>query len=548
MSRLSAAPLALLAGCGWFDTEKPPVTPPPPEAPPVASGPELPPPPRVGVAEVAPPPGVLLPEAVDDQRSPPLVDVWVDPDVSSFAELGAQLDAWGLTRVDGDGEVWRVSATDAPFLVERLAAAPGVLRAREALSRPPLADGSFRKGSAKYGAATWTWTLVEGGPKLALHGGEPVPPPVLPEALPAGALRCLGSLQGELADGGVRGVGWERALSTEPRAWVVLVESYGPCGATGWLRMTKDGPVDQLSFRGHTLAESDDAWLVEGTIQWLASPRPEDDPAVLDAVDALAKAPDADLARAMRDAGSPAVQGLLYQAFANRDPEAAMAVAGGAAAPTLRAQAVGQDEELRRQVLADPSAKAAELAAALVTWRPGPNDPPGFWERVSTSRSVLVRTRAWEAKAAATESECAAKAKAATDAAALAATWDTCPQPAVRADVGARLRAADPAAADAALARTLAKPETVEAGVAAARAADAAGRRALLVACVEDTNVRREVRTLALELLLKAKSPDAARLVQKHGAFLGVKAPEGLAGGGGPPVAGGEGRAPGANP
>ena len=507
-----------LAGCDWGSTES---KPPKPELPPVAAGPALPPPPRVGVAEVAAPPGFLLPVEVREELAPTAIDVWFDPDVTTFDALGAQLDAWGFTRVDGDGASWRVVTSTPVGVVERLLLVSGVLHAETPLLTERLPSGATREGSAHYGGLVHTWSWMEGGARVADVGDDPVPAPALPRGLSGGALQCLRPLVEELHDGLVQGVGWERALVAEPRAWGVLLEDYGACQARGALILRVDASVDGVTFGGHSVADCDTECFQNLAATWVTTAHPALDPAVDAAITTLAEAPDAILARAMRDAASGPVQARLYEAFESRDAEAALAVAGGSTSRTLRAQTIGQDEEVRKQVLADPAAKWSDVAAALVGWRPGPADPPALLERFLASPDPTVRARAQEARIAAQAGGCQARDPVNMAVPEVTALYRECPQTQVRTAALARLRALDAKAADAALAATLEAPETVGTGVAAVRAAEAAGRRDLLVALVGRTSVPRGVRQVALSLLVKANHPDAPALVAAHGAFLG---------------------------
>lgn len=511
----------LLAGCDWGSTES---KPPPTDLPPVATGPVLPPPPRVGVAEVPAPPGFLLPTEVREAMAPAAIDVWFDADTTTFDALGKQLDDWGFTRVDGDGESWRVVTPNPEGVVDRLLLAPGVWRAEQPVLTERLPSGATREGSAVYGALTHTWSWVEGGAKVQDNGDDPVPAPVLPRGLSGGALQCLRPLVDDLQDGLVQGVGWERALVAEPRAWGVLLEEYGACRARGAVVLRADGAVDTLTFGGRSLADCDAECFQSLAAAWVAVPHAATDPAVDAVITTLAEAPDVILARAMRDAAPGPVQARLYEAFEARDAEAALAVAGGSASRVLRAQTIGQDETVRQQVLADPAAKWSDIAAALVGWRPGPSDPPGLLDRFLASPDATVRARAQEARMAAEAGACQARNPTNMTVAEVTALYTECPQAQVRTAALARLRALDPKAADAALATTLESPETIGTGVAAVRAAEAAGRKDLLVLVVGRQNVARPVRQVALSLLVKANHPEAAALVAAHGTFLGYRA------------------------
>jgi hypothetical protein len=246
------------------------------------------------------------------------------------------------------------------------------------------------------------------------------------------------------------------------------------------------------------LADADEAWFQELAIQWLGTRRSEFDPQVMDTVTYLGGAPDAVLARAVRDVAPSAVQAQLLRAFADRNPEGALALAGGSTSPVLRAEAIGQDEELRRATIEDPAAPPSAVYAALAIWRPGPTDSAEMLDRFLQSRDPAVRERAWEARTEATEGLCRHRLAAAGDADALATIYVDCPQLDVRSAVLDRLRESDGRRADSLITATLEAPETEEAGVAAVAAAARANRTDLLGALVERTTVSRAVRALAL--------------------------------------------------
>lgn len=499
--------LLLLSAC-WSDP--PPVTPP---APPVAVAP-LPPPPRRGVAEVSTPDTIVRATQVVDDEAPARLDVWVDFDAGSYAGLGASLDAWGFTRLDGDGQTIRVEGPG-PDNALRLVGVAGIARVTPALDRNVLADGSFRKGSETYGALVHTWRWPNGAPvEESVSGGAAPAEPELPNALPAGARSCLQPLWDDLTMGVSVGVGWERALSTDG-SWAVLVEAYGACDAKGWMVLRADAPVDGLSFGGRAVADADEAHFQDLAIRWLSRPQPDLDPGVLGAVQYLTGADDAVLARAVRDAWPGQAQVRLLEAFTGRDPDAALAVAGGATSPVLKAQALGQDEDARKKVLGDPAAPPSQIAAALVGWRPGTGDQDAL-ARFLASPDPQVRGRAWEARFASTASGCAS-ADPVKDP---TRTWADCPS--ARTVVAESLHKTDAAAAEKLVAGTLSDPETVETGVAAVRAAVSLGMWPALIACVDSMTVSRDVRLAALTALLDAERPEAAGLATRHGGFIGL--------------------------
>lgn len=499
--------LLLLSAC-W--SEPTPVTPPPA---PVAVAP-LPPPPRRGVAEVTTPSTLVRATQVVDDEPPTRLDVQVDFDAGSYDAIGASLDAWGFTRLDGDGQTLRVEGPG-PDNALRLVGVSGIARVTPALDRNVLPDGSFRKGSESYGTLVHTWRWPNGGPaEESVSGGAAPAAPELPNALPAGARSCLQPLWDDLTMGVSVGVGWERALSTDG-AWAVLVESYGACDATGWMLLRADAPVDGMSFGGRAVADADEAHFQELAIHWLSKPQPDLDPGVLAAVQYLGGADDAVLARAVRDAWPGPAQLQLLEAFTGRDPDAALAVAGGATSPLLKAQALGQDEDARRKVLADPAAPPSQIAAALAGWRPGANDQEAL-KRFLASPDPQVRGRAWEAHFASTAARCAT-ADPVKDP---AGTWVDCPSS--RTVIAESMHAKDAAAAEKLVGGTLTDPETVETGVAAVRIAASLGLWPTLAACVDRTTVSRDVRLAALTAMLDAQRPEAAELASRHGSFLGL--------------------------
>ncbi len=500
-------PLLLLA-C-WGSAPPPPVTPDPV---PTTQGPALPPPPRRGVSEVVTPDTIVRAASVVDDEPPARLDIQVNFDRGNFGTVQSALTGWGFTVIDGDGQTLRVEGPGADNAL-RLAAVPEVARVTPALDRNTLPDGAFRAGSEQYGAVKHTWRWPDGSPVEEQVVGATVASPELPDALPAGARSCFEPLMDELTMGVAMGVGWERALAGA--SWAVVLESYGACDATGWMVLAPRGAVDTVKFGGRTVAEADDAHFQDLAIAWLQKPQPDLDPGVLAAVQFLAGADNAVLARAVREAWPGQAQVRLLEAFTSRDPEGALSIAGGATTPILRAQALGQDEVARKAVLADPAAPPSEVAAALTGWRPGANDAAAL-ARFLASPDPTVRTRAWEAKFASNASACAGRDLTVDAGAAYAAC------PAARVVIVESLRKADPAQAERLLASTLSAPETVETGVTAVREVVALERWPLLVACVADTTVSRDVRLVALRALMDHGRPEAADLAARHGSFLGL--------------------------
>ena len=502
---------SLLAGC-WGDPDPLPVA--PIELPTGPLGAALPPPPPRGVAEVVTPDTLHRASEVKDEEPPARLDVEVNFDHSTYEALGASLTAWGFSQVDGDGQLLRVDG-HGPDTALRLAALPAVARVTPALDRNQLPDGSFRRGSERYGTVVHTWRWPDGAPvEQHLSGGAAVPIPELSNALPAGGRSCFGPLLDDLSMGVSVGVGWERAL-THDNHWAVVVEDYGACDATGWMVLDPSSPVASVTFGGRSVADSDDAHFHDLAIAWLAKPQPDLDPGVMSAVQLLGGAENAVLARAVREAFPGQTQVQLLEAFTSRDPDGALAIAGGATTPILRAQALGQDEDARKKVLADPASVPSEVAAALVGWRPGAADAAAL-ERFLTSPDPKVRVRAWDARFASTAGTCV-KRDPVADAEQM---YADCPNS--RTVIVEGLRKRDPLAASKLLTATLSNPETVETGVAAVRAASAAGLWPALVVCVGTQTVSRDVRLVALQSLITNNRAEAGQLAIRHGNFLGL--------------------------
>lgn len=499
--------LILLAAC-WSD-------PPPVVAPvPVTVAPPLPPPPRRGVAEVATPDSLLRATQVVDQEPPVRLDVGVDFDRTTYAEMSSALDSWGFSRLDGDGETLRVEGEGVDNIL-RLIAVPGIARVTPAVDRNVLGDGSFRKGQEQYGTLTHTWRWPDGAPAEETATGGALPPePEVPLALPAGARSCLEPLWDDLTMGVSVGVGWERALSKDG-VWAVVLEAYGACDARGWMVLRPDANVDNVTFGGRSVADADDAHFQDLAIRWLTLPQPDMDPGVLSAVQFLNGAENAVLARAVREVWPGQAQIQLLEAFTGRDPDGALAVAGGATTRILRAQALGQDEDARKKVLADPASPPSAIAAALVGWRPGANDQAAL-ERFLVSTDPQVRGRAWEARFASTAASCSGRDPIKDP----SGTWVDCPAP--RVIIANSLHKSEPAAAEALVVGTLANPETVETGVAAVRIAASLEMWTGLVACADSMTVSRDVRLAALQALIAAGRPEANDLATRRGSFIGL--------------------------
>ncbi len=518
--------IVLLVACDWGSQPTVPVTPEVPVPTPVVAAPAVfPPAPRRGVAEVATPPEIARASEVVDRSAAGFVDVWFDADVLDFAGLGARLDGWGLTRTDGDGASWRVAAPEGgEVLLPRLLAAPGVADARMAVTTGVLPSGSVREGSERYGSLVHRWSIGAAGPDQQVTGGT-VPAPAMPAALSSGVRSCLQPVFDDLQVGISAGFGWERAVSLRPSAWAAVFEDYGPCQARGFLVLKRDAPPTGVTVGGRAVADADDGFLQDLAVRWLGVRRSELDPAVMSAVAALAEAPDGVLARAVRDVAPSPVQLQLLAAFENRNPDGALALAGGSTSPTLRASAIGQDEELRRTVVTSPDASVSDLYAALAIWRPGPQDSPEMLDRFLHSRDPGVRARAWQARLETSEGLCRHQLSAAADLEGLAAVYRDCPQLDTRGEALARIQKQDPARALALVSATLEDPETESAGIAAVAAARKLDRMDLLAALVDRTTVSRGIRAFALAELEKANSPRFGALAAAHGAYLGAAVP-----------------------
>lgn len=511
--------LLLLVACQWST----PTPPPAPVVAPVEDGP--PPQERRGVTEVATPPEILRASDLQDRAATALLDVWFDPDRTTFEALGQMLERWGFTIVNGDGESWRVSPPPGWSWSLRLEPLPEVLRVREALDRAPMENGSFREGGERYGDVVRTWAQIEGGPSEVLTGHPSPSATVLPHRLPAGIIRCLAPARTEMLGGPSAGLGWERALQRSPSAWVLVLEDYGYCHAGGYLVLHPDATLDTLTIAGRSVSQTDPAFLRALARDTLTTPRALEDSAAVAALDILADAPDAELAEAVAAAAPGYFQESLYRTWAVRDPDAAVAYARAAESPPLRADAVSDDPALGRAALADPGASTRVQLAALAAWRPGPSEPPEILARLRRSPDPRVRERAWERTLDERAVTCGALSRglATAGADAAATAWRDCPETAVRRAALDRVAAQDPKAAVALVAATLEAPETVVAGIAAARAAGGLGQHDLLLALVPRRTVSREVRLEALRILVSARTPGSVELIEVHGAYLGYR-------------------------
>jgi hypothetical protein len=246
------------------------------------------------------------------------------------------------------------------------------------------------------------------------------------------------------------------------------------------------------------------------------------------AYDLLRKAPDDALVTVLPRLAPGSFQRRLFDGLAQHNPGAAAALANTANSPVLQARAAAEDAEARRRILSDPKASTIALAAVLSIWRPGPNDDPALLARLQQSPDATVRRLAWERSLDATMTVCAERVSqldslSQSDAEAL---YRDCPQLPVRGPAFQAVAAKDKVAAGKLVAATLENPETLLTGIAAVRHANALERDDLLAALVARDSVARDIRRVALELLVKAgRYPQVAELVAKHGNYLGYRPP-----------------------
>ncbi len=512
--------LSLLA-CSSGGTDPDATIPPPLVPTPSDDGPL--PEPRLGVSEVVTPPEVLRPTEVQDGAAPPQLDVWFDPDTTTFDALRTRLVGWGFSILDGDGESWRVGVPHGSDWPARLLPLPEVAKVTEAVDLIALESGAFREGSERYGNLIHSWSWRPGGPVQAVSGGRSPPEPVLPHALPAQVVRCLSPIRTEMTTGVSVGVGWERALVANPPTWVLVVESFGACDASGWIPLRADASVTTLTVGGRPLAELDGATIHTLAVDYLRQPRPFEDPSGIAAWDLLRTAPSDTLAAAVTEVAPGPFQERLWEELDQRDHAAALALAGQSASPVLRGAATAEVEALRTASLNDPKAPADAVFAALTVWRPGPTDPPETLARLRQSASPRVREKAWELTLDATNVACMERLKtvATADVSAASSVYRECPQQPVRMAAFQRVAALDRVAAAAMVNVVLEEPETLRTGVAAVRHAAAIERWDLLETLVQRPSVTRDVRRVALEFLVGAGVPQAPELVEQHGGYLG---------------------------
>jgi hypothetical protein len=501
-------------------------TPAEPAAPALPAEDVLPPDAALGVREVATPPTLLRLTAREDRVPPRHLELRVDFAHADYATVRARLQGWGFTVEDGDGASLRVVAPAGDRWAERLEPLRAVAPVDENHTQDLREGGEVRAGSATFGTVAYTWALREGRLEEKLEGAAVPPVPELPRSIPVAVVRCLAPIRTAMLDGQTAGVGWERALQTEPLAWAVVLENYGACEATGWLTMRADGVNKGLTVAGKPVNGLDDATLFAAATRYLAEERAASDEAAAAAVDILRRADDAALVAALTAITPGPHQERLMLAYAAKDEAAALRVAGGSTSSTLRGWAAGVDATARTEVLGDSSASAEALITALSAWRPASGDDPVL-VRLRGHADSRVRMRAWELTLDSTLQGCLARAPSAPKATMeqAKALYAECPQQPVRRQSLGRVTALDRAAAATLVAGTLAAPETVVTGVNAARAANELELDELLVSTIGSDTGDRDVRAEALRLLLRAgRDARAAALVDRHGAFLGVKA------------------------
>lgn len=508
---------------------------PAPEAePPAAAAPgaipeEVPPEPALGADGTSTPPSVLrLGERAVELPSRHL-EVRVDFDHGDFETVREALLKWGFTVEDGDGAALRVLAPRGDRWPERLEPLLAVRRVTETLGQDALPDGATRAGTAHFGpTVVHRWATREGGVQETMEGSALPGKPEIPRNFPAAVVRCLAPVRSAMVDGDPEGPGWERALSQEPLAWVVVLENFGACRASGWFVARADASVEQVSVAGQPVKVLSESALFDAAQGYLSVPRAATDEAAIAGVDILRRAPDDVLARVLPAVAPGAHQERLVLALAERDEAKAVAVARASSSPTLLAWAAGVDATTRAEVLANPEAGAEALVVAMSAWRPSlPQDQPVL-ARLVAHADPQVRMRAQELAIEAGASACAARIPEAKTMPleAARALYAECPQQPVRLQAFSRVVQLDRAAATELVSATAARPETVRAGIAAVRALNGLERDDLLEALVSNTTADRDVRAEALRTLARVgRSPHAVALAEKHGAFLGVKLP-----------------------
>lgn len=529
--------LVFLAACDFGTKPSTPAPPlPSPDATAGAAASVPGPPLRVGVAEVSTPATILRVQNLTRTEPPRRYDVEFDPSSVTFAALEDDLVRWGFTVEDGDGLAWRAVAPQGTDWPSRLEPLPEVLGVRAATTQDMLPDGSARTGGEHYGTVIRTWSMRAGTLTETLQGSPTPPPPVLPSALAQPLQRCLTPLVEDLAAGEAQGVGWERALDPAGPTWVLVLEHYGACDASGWVELRADGPLDNLQAAGRAAAQVDEAAVFVAAVSWLGEAHPVDDDEAVVARELVAGAPEDVLRDTLPRLVDTTAQEAAWQAWADRDNAAAVAWAASSTMPLLRAHAAQQEPAVRTELLRDTTAPVLARRVAVSGWSPTDADD-ALVQQLRADRDPIVRAGAWTAWSRLHEGACTARAASAEKlgTAEAARLYGECPQDEVREKVIAFLAQADPAKAGELVGGVLGAPEDRAAGMAAVRAAVTLGRDDLLEQVIEDTTVGRDIRGLALRALAEAnRSTKLADLQARHGAYLGVKprpVPASVAGG-----------------
>lgn len=519
--------LALLLTACWSDstTPKPVVPPPQPDAA-IATAATVPlPAPRLGVSETVTPATVLRVQNIERAEPPRRFDVAFDPQDITFAGLRADLERWGFKIEDGDGEAWRVVAPVGAGWAGRLEPLREVLTVRAATTQDMLPDGSARTGSEHYGTVIRTWTMRAGTLTETLQGSPTPAKATLPNKLPPAVRACLAPLLEELEVGEVQGIGWERALEPTAPAWVLILEHYGACDASGWFAARGDAAIDALTVGGRPADKADESSVFVSAVAVLGKEQPSDDQTAEVALQIVGAAADDVLAEALPRIGDPRAQAAVWEIWARRDNAAALAWAKTSTLPIVRAHAAAQDNDLRLALLQDTTAPTLARRAAIVGWMPKAADQP-LVDALRKDKDPVVRAGAWtawmDAHAAACTERAAAVAKMGADEA--ARLYQECPQDDVGEAVIGWFKTQDKKRAGELVAAVLADPETLSAGMAAVRAAADLGRDDLLEAAVASTTLARDVRGAALRALIAGgRSGKIEELQKAHGTYVGVK-------------------------
>lgn len=518
--------LALLLTACWSDSTTPkPVVPPPPDAV-VATAATVPlPAPRLGVSETVTPPTVLRVQNIERVEPPRRFDIAFDPQDVTFAGLRSDLERWGFKIEDGDGEAWRAVAPAGAGWAGRLEPLREVLAVRPATTQDMLPDGSARTGSEHYGTVIRTWGMRAGTLTETLQGSATPPKAVLPDKLPPAVRACLAPLLEELEVGEVQGIGWERALEPTAPAWVLIVEHYGACDASGWFATRGDAAIDALTVGGRPADKADESSVFVSAVAVLGKEQASGDQTAEVALQIVGAAADEVLMEALPRIGDPKAQAAVWEIWARRDNAAALKWARGSTLPIVRAHAAAQDGALRVALLQDGASPTLARRAAVVGWAPAPADQ-ALVEGLRKDKDPVVRAGAWaawmDAHAGACTERAAAIPKLSEDDA--ARLYQECPQDNVRERVFGWLKDEDKKRAGELVAAVLAEPETVSAGLAAVRAAGELGREDLLEGAVASMTLARDVRGAALRsLLATGHSAKVEELQKVHGTYVGVK-------------------------